>query len=315
VDLGSEIQELLSEVGIQLKVFQLVYDHWQPSWASPKSPANPLYLPVDEAFVGSAYRIQVIGKLDGHSVALPHNFRVVGKEVLAALSLQQQKADYVRRHQQQRGAVTPLPAAGNRSAVSPAVQAADAIVLCGRGFEKIAAIYDITDEPSWLKCLVLPITVAVLASPPNIPRPQDQSRSVEGGGKNNAEGPIRPSSDKLGVVQKQGGGGVAAGPKSVAVPEAQPPNKRKKNKRKKRVQGKPAASEGTGAVTGGADPATGREQVPGGRGKPPASAMSIKSLKEAAKGEEVAGSPKEDAQNGKMEFDAEKSYDRCGGRR
>eukprot|EP00873_Tetraselmis_striata_P034540 jgi/Tetstr1/454804/TSEL_041684.t1 len=147
--------ELLAAAGVSLRVLPLAYDVWRPASGPPCGPLRPLDLPVDDTFGSCRLRAQVFGSVGGTPLALPHRFEVSGKESLAGLSVARQKREYVARHRAAAG----LPPLG------PSAHAGEAAVLCGRGFERTTAVFGTpvaASEPSWLKRLVLPITVAVL---------------------------------------------------------------------------------------------------------------------------------------------------------
>lgn len=105
---------------------------------------------------------QVFGALNGQTFAFPHVFQARGKELAAALSLNQQRAEYVARHQQQRIAICP-PVCPDP--LPPSLHPGDVTVTCGRGFERLGAIIDSADKPAWLKRFILPLAVAVIETP------------------------------------------------------------------------------------------------------------------------------------------------------
>lgn len=63
------------------------------------SEPQPLCLPVDDDFAQHSYRVQVIARQGGANFAVLHAFRAEGRELTAALSVQQQWQEYQQRHQ------------------------------------------------------------------------------------------------------------------------------------------------------------------------------------------------------------------------
>uniref|UniRef100_A0A061S5J1 Uncharacterized protein n=3 Tax=Tetraselmis sp. GSL018 TaxID=582737 RepID=A0A061S5J1_9CHLO len=248
VDLLSNLQSLLRGTGVQVALYQIVYDRWLPSWAPAKSPPKPLYIPLDPKFKQSSYRIQVIGRAGDRSFALPHRFEFSGRELGAALSLQQQRADYVRRHQEALGKPRPGPptptSASSLVPDSPA-HPADVSIACGSGFERLSAVCDILDQPAWLKRVALPLTVATLNREAQPPR-----------------GPVAPpSAAPCGSPTQPPSGGPyhASSPPGHSAEHSFHHDARGRRKQKKRrdrrgsqPRPEPGASERTGPAPGGA---------------------------------------------------------------
>ncbi len=105
-----------------LQVLQLVFEQWQPAAdrgsKAPPRPAAPLCVPLDERLRESELSITVFGLSPPGEVsgggsrrfALPDEYRALGRDIAASLSLHLQRADYVRaQHERHAGASgTPL---------------------------------------------------------------------------------------------------------------------------------------------------------------------------------------------------------------
>ena len=120
--------------GVVVEIISIEYDRWQPAWLVNKSLSKPLYLPVDSTFAASTYRLQVsrpalgwralevrfnsalqgdlrllqvVGRSGGRPFVVPFAYTFSGKQVSVALSLEVQRAEYIRRHQVLRGGNRP----------------------------------------------------------------------------------------------------------------------------------------------------------------------------------------------------------------
>ena len=98
----------------------IAFERWCPAaavqQAGAAASAQPLCLPVDEAFERSTFRVQVIGRQGSSSFAVPHIFLASGQELATALTVEQQRLEYIRGHQQRRGAAPTSPPAAPATA-------------------------------------------------------------------------------------------------------------------------------------------------------------------------------------------------------
>eukprot|EP00887_Chlorella_sp_A99_P007431 scaffold2.g7431.t1 len=125
------------------------------------SAPQPLCLPVDEGFAESTFRVQVIGRQGASSFAVPHAFEASGRELATALSVEQQRLEYVRQHQQRRSAAEHALARQERAAPSTVtVSSGDG------GLERLLSVFDVAQRPAWLKGLICKFLVAEATQSP-----------------------------------------------------------------------------------------------------------------------------------------------------
>jgi hypothetical protein len=101
------------EEGAQVVLSQcsLTFEAWCPARGTRAAGARqaggdapqPLRLPVDDAFERSTFRVSVIGRQGGSAFAVPAGFEASGKELASAVSVEQQRLEYIRGHQARRG--------------------------------------------------------------------------------------------------------------------------------------------------------------------------------------------------------------------
>lgn len=102
---------------LSVQIVTLIYDIWQPlglnisnsDSAAASSPATAgaprpslgaarqVHIPLDAAFKGSDFRLQIIGRHDDRAFALPFPYHFSGKTAFAAVDQHLQRLEYVRR--------------------------------------------------------------------------------------------------------------------------------------------------------------------------------------------------------------------------
>jgi hypothetical protein len=96
-----------SPESLAVESFAVQLDAWLPSWRARTEGSSPLYIAVDEAFKGSTFRIQLIGRTrEGKNFALPFAYQFTGAFVCSRLDYFTQ---YVRRHQESRRELLEAP--------------------------------------------------------------------------------------------------------------------------------------------------------------------------------------------------------------
>ncbi|EFN56263.1 hypothetical protein CHLNCDRAFT_145114 [Chlorella variabilis] len=123
------------------------------------SEPQPLCLPVDDDFAQHSYRVQVIARQGGANFAVLHAFRAEGRELTAALSVQQQWQEYQQRHQAARAS------AGQPTSTTNFAHSSTLAVRSGDGLERLQAIFDVAARPAWLKGLVFRFLVTETEQP------------------------------------------------------------------------------------------------------------------------------------------------------
>lgn len=89
-----------SEGRLAVATFALLLDAWLPAFKAHSDNSSPLYIPINESFESSSFRVQLLGRTrEGRNIALPFAYRFEGAAVCSRL---QYFDRHVRKHQQRR---------------------------------------------------------------------------------------------------------------------------------------------------------------------------------------------------------------------
>ncbi|GMH45315.1 hypothetical protein BSKO_13272 [Bryopsis sp. KO-2023] len=270
--------------GLKVQEYHFVFDRWRPvdrkksqtlgkkaPRASVANETKPLSIAVGPRFQSSEYTVQLFGSLQGGRLfALPFQYRIPGQETGICVSVYEQRAQYIRKHKEDRKAGGKQPS--GTTDTSGALQE-DISIRCGSGLEHCVAVFGVKECPACLKSLVLVFSVTsrqtldiptrgIVGSSSSMP--PAPSSAMEQANKDGRDGGAIKEGEKAGNAKivkdssaqdgSYAGGGksddIKSGPQQNGQTASSPSAKARKLKKKKNKSASKSAQGGDGGEIG-----------------------------------------------------------------